>query len=464
MIFNSFNFLAFILVAIISKEIFPKKYNNIFLVIFGTYFYAFWSWFYTGILLGTVIFDWFFGLIIGGAKGEIPKKIALFISLSISVGILGFFKYGHFIGETFQRILGLNDIQKSFLLKDIILPVGISFYTFQSMAYVIDVYRGYKPVKNLICYGSYVIFFPQLVAGPIERASHLLPQLKFVLFSKNREWGVILQLILWGLFKKIVIADNLALFVDSVFQGKNLNLGTWEAIGGAVGFSIQIYGDFSGYTDIARGIAKLFGVDLTINFDSPYKSDSIQDFWRRWHISLSTWIRDYLYIPLGGNRNGSFRNYFNLLLTMMIAGLWHGASWMFVIWGTYHGMILVFERAFTNYSGQNPWSYLPPVLREVVVYGIVCMGWVLFRCRCYTDFLNWYRVLLNLNFHHEQISHIILVAGMGILMWGGGEINNFFKKEVKVYSSISVIWMVVLIVGLILFSSQSNRDFIYFQF
>lgn len=464
MLFNSFDFLAFLIIILIFKEVVPKKLSSLFLCLLGIYFYAYWSWFYATLLLATVLFDWILGLIIGLTKNPLRKKIFLFISLGISLSVLGVFKYGDFVDETFHRLFGFGETSGSRILKELVLPVGISFYTFQSMAYVIDVYRGYKPVLKLIEYASYVTFFPQLVAGPIERASHLLPQLKSVLCTERREWGVISQLILWGLFKKIVIADNLAPFVDRVFHGNNLSFSTWEAVGGAIAFSIQIYGDFSGYTDIARGVAKIFGVDLTLNFDSPYKANSIQDFWRRWHISLSTWIRDYLYIPLGGSRSGSCQNYFNLLFTMMIAGLWHGASWMFVIWGAYHGLWLVLERCFTNHGYQSPWNYLPPIIREGAVYVVVCFGWVLFRCQSFENFYYWTRALLTPSIYPDQSSSILLVVGMGLLMWMGGRINNFFKNGMRSYSLTSAAWIAALILGLCLFSSQNNRDFIYFQF
>jgi D-alanyl-lipoteichoic acid acyltransferase DltB (MBOAT superfamily) len=308
----------------------------------------------------------------------------VWFSLCTNLGILGFFKYFNFFADSFERVIVPFGFQPDFVTLNILLPVGISFYTFQTMAYVIDVYRGKEqPCRNFIDFALYVAYFPQLVAGPIERASNLIPQ-----FQKERnihpeQFHSGVRLIFWGFFKKIFIADGVAPFVNQCF-GHPGDYGSLTLLFGAYLFALQIYCDFSGYTDIARGVSRLFGIELCLNFKQPYLSTNITDFWRRWHISLSSWLRDYLYIPLGGNRKGTRRTYINLMLTMLLGGLWHGAALTFIIWGGLHGLYLAVHKAVTGKTVNSKErdmqrSGISRFLGIVITFNLVCFAWIFFR-------------------------------------------------------------------------------------
>ncbi len=322
------------------------------------------------------------------------SRLALAASIVVNLGILGFFKYFNFFADSFSSLWqGVFGVAPDRLTLDIILPVGISFYTFQSMSYTIDVYRKeLKASERLAEYAVFVSFFPQLVAGPIERASHLLPQFRGPRSLPDGQ-GVrdAVWLIAWGLYKKVVVADNMALLVNGIF-------GPYDELGpdsvaaaiphdglrlliGVYAFAFQIYGDFSGYTDMARGVARLLGFDIMLNFNLPYFATSPSDFWRRWHISLSTWLRDYLYIGLGGNRGTALATYRNLFLTMLLGGLWHGASWTFVIWGAYHGLLLIAFRLFGLRTEQKGTPLAARVPMGILMFHLTCVGWLLFRAQ-----------------------------------------------------------------------------------
>ncbi len=337
-------------------------------------------------------------------SSPVRRRAMLTLSMAANLGLLGVFKYyGFFVGSMYEAIasLGLEGVDPSWLRLEVVLPVGISFYTFQTMSYTIDVYRRQLPATDrLLDFGLFVAFFPQLVAGPIERASHLLPRLMaprrptLEMFSRGS------YLILFGLFKKIAVADGLAASVNSIYNAPpGSGVTSVDVTVATVFFAIQIYCDFSGYTDVARGVAKLMGVDLMINFDQPYFSTNPAEFWHRWHISLSTWLRDYLYIPLGGNRKGPGRTYVNLMLTMLLGGLWHGAAWNYVLWGAYQGGILCIHRKYLQMRGRSrkpasltaAFDVQPGWGRRVAVLGykavmiglffaVTCYGWLLFRC------------------------------------------------------------------------------------
>ena len=322
-------------------------------------------------------------------KIENRRKIFLFFSIAANLTLLGFFKYYNFFIESFidfsNSVFGYNPNVWSL---NIILPVGISFYTFQTMSYTIDVYRKeLEASENFIDFATYVAFFPQLVAGPIERAKHLLPQFKKPrIIAKGQDFKDSLWLIFWGLFKKMVVADNMSQIVNNIFGPYDNGLSTlpdnaWLTIIGILAFAFQIYGDFSGYTDIARGTAKLLGFDIMLNFNLPYFANSPSDFWRRWHISLSSWLRDYLYIPLGGNRKGNFNTYRNLFLTMLLGGLWHGAAWTFVIWGAYHGLILIIYRLGNIDKKIKSFSKTAKLGMVIFMFVLTCIGWLIFRAQ-----------------------------------------------------------------------------------
>ena len=338
------------------------------------FFYGWWDWRFLSLLLLSSLVDFFVGQALAAGKPE-NRRRWLGLSLGVNLGVLGFFKYFDFFSESVAGGLEALGFEASLPLLGVVLPVGISFYTFQSLGYTIDVYRGrLRPTRDLGAFLAYISFFPQLVAGPIERATNLLPQFTSTRpITKDRlEAGV--WLILWGLFKKVVIADNLAYLVDLVY-GDGAAAGPIVLLA-TVAFGFQIYCDFSGYSDIARGVASLLGVQLMVNFNLPYFATSPSDFWRRWHISLSTWFRDYLYIPLGGNRCSAARYRFNLLLTMLLAGLWHGAGWNFLLWGLWHGALLGVIRARTPEDSRwsKGWGWASTM-------ALVFYGWLLFRAQ-----------------------------------------------------------------------------------
>lgn len=344
MLFNSLDFLIFFPIVVLIYLIVPRKLKYVWLLIASYYFYMSWNVKYVGLLLFSTIVTYFSGILIAKAHGNRQKKLVMAVSFLANLSVLGFFKYFDFFLHNLNKVLAVAHVRLIDNPFSFLLPVGISFYTFQALSYTMDVYRGkVAPEKNLLKYALFVSFFPQLVAGPIEKTENLLRQInestrkKIVSFDKFVSG---FALMLWGLFMKMIIADRISIFVDGVFR--NLYMaGTVETTLAAAAFAIQIYGDFAGYSSVAVGAARIMGFELTENFNAPYFADSIGDFWHRWHISLSTWFRDYLYIPLGGNRKGKLRKYCNLLITFSISGLWHGAAWTFIFWGAIHGLYQV---------------------------------------------------------------------------------------------------------------------------
>lgn len=344
MLFNSLDFLIFFPIVVLIYFIIPKKVRYIWLLIASYYFYMCWNAKYALLIGISTLITYLSGIFLWKAEKIWQRKLIVAISFVSNLGILVFYKYFDFILENVNFILnkvGGQIVNNPF---DIILPVGISFYTFQALSYTVDVYRkDVEAEKNPLKYALFVSFFPQLVAGPIERSKNLLDQVKHVdeikVFNYDRIANGLVQM-LWGLFQKMVIADRISIFVDNVYANLHA-VGTMETVFAAVGFSIQIYCDFAAYSTIAIGAARVMGFELMENFDTPYFAASIKEFWRRWHISLSSWFRDYLYIPMGGNRKGKWRKYFNVMVTFLVSGLWHGASWNYVIWGGLHGIYQV---------------------------------------------------------------------------------------------------------------------------
>ncbi len=397
---------------------------------------------------------------------------------------LGIFKYFNFFIDGFDRLARLAGFTGPMLHMHIILPVGISFYTFQSMSYTIDVYRGkMEPVRRFWDYVLFVSFFPPLVAGPIERAAHLIPQLlrprTITLDGTTRG----LYLILLGLFKKMAIADGLAGSVESVF-GKNATSGWADIVVASVLFAFQIYCDFSGYTDIARGVAKLLGIDLIRNFNLPYVSRSPAEFWQRWHISLSSWLRDYLYIPLGGNRGGRLHTYRNLMITMLLGGLWHGAAWNYVLWGAYHGLILCAYRLPGDlglrsrspaapeggrWRPASPLGWVGPACATAFFFALTCYGWLLFRATSLDQVIEFTRTLVAGPFDLKpSIRMIRLPALVGIPMLIGYELAEYAAGSHVFYRRLPIpiraAWYATLIFVVIMGSSNEPSQFIYFQF
>ena len=427
-----------------------------------------------GLLMGSTLLDYLYGFWVASPN---RKKAKLFLWLGIinNLGILGVFKYYNFFATQFQQGFELIGWHVNPVLLNIALPVGISFYTFHGMSYVFDIYRGQqKPVKNFVEYAVFVSFFPLLVAGPIERASHLLPQVQ-----RKREFNYTqavegCRLMLWGLFKKVVIADNLAQIVDPVFSNFDIHSGL-SLIIAAIFFSFQIYCDFSGYSDIARGIAKLFGFELLVNFAFPYFSRSIPEFWKRWHISLSSWFRDYLYIPLGGSRRGNPVTTRNTIIIFLVSAFWHGANWTFLVWGIIHALFFLPSIFFTNdlarnskqtyFDGNSGVPSFIELLKIIATFGIVTIAWVFFRSNNIESAFDYLRHcmtdLTRITIFKSTI-HIIIAgkAIFGILVLLLFELYFFIPKR-----NLSMFVMITLILlTLFLGSFRNSVQFIYFQF
>lgn len=378
MLFNSFDFVLFFLIVLVVSTILPHRPRLYFLLASSYFFYGYWNWKYTGLLLLSTLIDFFAALGIEKALTSSRKKLFLIISLVMNLSLLGIFKYYNFF-------VGSLDpwVQWNLPALKLLLPVGISFYTFQSMSYTIDVYRGELTArKSFVDFALFVSFFPQLVAGPIVRAKDFLYQLDFKPQVTSEQIRSGMHLILRGYIEKVVIADNLAPVVERIYSNPSAHSGAdlWIA---SYCFAFQIFCDFAGYTDIARGCARLLGYEFLENFQRPYVATNIVDFWRRWHISLSTWLRDYLYIPLGGSRKGMKRTYLNLMLTMVLGGLWHGANWTFLLWGVYHGLLLSVTRFIQHFRERTvhtpkKWTAARP-FAMILTFHLVCIGWVLFR-------------------------------------------------------------------------------------
>lgn len=385
MLFNSYAFAIFLPIVFMLYWVIPHKLRWILLLISSYFFYMCWNPKYVVLIFGTTAVSYLAALFIERAKGKKAKKIILIVSIIICMGVLFIFKYYNFVLESFSNFLSLFAIHFSPVTLKLLLPIGISFYTFQTMSYVIDVYRGkVEAEKHFGYYATFISFFPQLVAGPIERTSNLLPQIKSDKKFDYEKSSYGIRLMVWGFLKKLVIADNFAVYVDRVFNNISEYQGGALLIASLL-FTIQIYCDFSGYSDIAIGTAKLLGVDLMTNFKSPYFSASIKEFWQRWHISLSSWFRDYVYIPLGGNRCSTMKHNRNLLITFLVSGMWHGADWTYIVWGGIHGIAQIFENFFLKKKDGKETNKVVWWLRVLTVFLFCNFAWIFFRANSITD-------------------------------------------------------------------------------
>jgi len=421
MIFNSFAFAVFLPVVFVVYWLLPQRtprLQNLFLIGAGCFFYGWWDYRFLSLLFISSFVDYLAGCLMEHQESPLKRKLLVTASLSTNLGILGLFKYYGFFAQNFAELLTKLGVHADLMTLNIILPIGLSFYTFQSMAYTIDVYRRqFKPCRNFIDFFAFVSFFPQLVAGPIQRAHDLLPQFqrcRALNLSEVREGG---EQVLWGLFKKVVIADNLAGPVEQIFH-RHDGLATPTLFCGMLFFAVQIYCDFSGYSDIAIGTARFFGITLTRNFAYPYFSQNLVDFWHRWHISLSTWFRDYVYIPLGGNRVGRMRHYVNLFATFAISGLWHGANWTFIAWGIFHGALYVGYLLWRGKHTPAPDSgaWIPSVRRLLsmgLTFFVVLISWVFFRSQSIGDAFDYlYRFFTCLSGAKDFIDRPVLFYGL----------------------------------------------------
>lgn len=391
MLFNSLNFLIFFPLVITLFYLMPHRFRWLLLLVASCIFYMAFIPVYILILASTIVVDYFAGILIEKEKGK-KRKLYLIISIISTCLILFVFKYFNFFNLNFANIAAFFHWNYPIDMMKIVLPIGLSFHTFQSLSYVVEVYRGkQKAERSFGIYALYVMFFPQLVAGPIERPQNLLHQFREKhYFDYNRVTDGLTQM-LWGFFKKVVIADRLAISVDSIYNNPTAYHGTPLFVA-TVFFAIQIFCDFSGYSDIAIGSAKVMGFDLMKNFNRPYFSKSISEFWKRWHISLSTWFKDYVYIPLGGNRTSKSRHLINLMITFAISGFWHGAKWTFIIWGILHGTFLVsailsenIRRKVVNYLKLDKFQLLHKVIKITITFSLVCFAWVFFRANSLSD-------------------------------------------------------------------------------
>ena len=471
MVFNSLVFFVFFAVVYGLYRVLPHRSQNILLLVSSYVFYGWWDWRFLSLIFLSTLIDYGTGLAIGSARPDQVRrrKMALWISVLSNLGILGFFKYFNFFEENLVLLLQGIGITTPIRHLNIILPVGISFYTFQTMSYTLDIYRRQmEPTRSFLNFATFVSFFPQLVAGPIERASALLPQIETSRKITREGVGDGCWLILWGLFKKCVIADNLAVIVEQSF-GVEMATGA-ESLMALYAFAFQIFCDFSGYSDIARGLAKLMGIELMVNFNNPYFALNPKDFWSRWHISLSSWLRDYLYIPLGGSRKGPRRTYINLGLTMLLGGLWHGAAWTFVAWGAFHGLVLVIYHAWADRfspkgtvdSGRLLW------LRRIGMFHLVCVGWLFFRAESMGQVGGMLRAIFmnfswNLGAANLGTAMMIFCLPLWLVQWLQVKTGNLNAPM-----ELSLIPRVVLVASMVLlflsFGNTGGGAFIYFQF
>ena len=478
MLFNSLQFAVFFVVVTSLFFALPHRFRGALLLAASVYFYMAFVPVYILILIGTILVDYAAGFLIDRSQGR-ARKSWLIVSIVANVGVLAFFKYFNFVNDTLRTLTGFAEWRYPIPALDIVLPIGLSFHTFQSMSYTIEVYRGHQPVeRNLWRFALYVLFYPQLVAGPIERPQNLLQQLhvKQAFDYDRAKFG--LQLMAWGLFKKVVIADRVAPVVNAVYQNPDAYSGSAVLVATYL-FAIQIYGDFSGYSDIAIGAAQVMGFKLMRNFDRPYFSQSINEFWRRWHISLSTWFRDYVYVTLGGNRVSTRRRAFNLLAVFSLSGLWHGANWTYVVWGALNGLYLVFgiltaslRRRLVEHSQLERVPVLQYIIRILITFHLILLAWVFFRAASLADAATILRSIAT--WSGGAVAPLDIAGGRTLILFSVGllvaveclqaryPIRNLLAEQRAL-----VRWptYVTAVVGLLLLGEfTSDQQFIYFQF
>lgn len=482
MLFNSVQFFLFFVSFATLYWALPARARNGLLLAGSYLFYGMWDWRFLSLLALSTVVDYTVGAKLATTQNQRARKILLIGSLVVNLGMLGIFKYLNFFAASFASMLENVGLAPNRPLLNVLLPVGISFYTFQTMSYTIDVYRNrINPVANFIDFATFVAYFPQLVAGPIERAKLLLPQITKRERSISKDTiasGV--GLIVLGLAKKVVLADGVAHIADRAFDSP-AEL-SWIAIcAGVLAFAIQIYGDFAGYTDIARGVSRLLGIELSVNFSQPYLSRSITEFWRRWHISLSNWLRDYLYISLGGNRRGAIRTYVNLMATMLLGGLWHGASWNFVVWGGLHGLYLVVHRLLTDQLlthrllTNRPRRQGAVLDRAVAVrdlpaiattFCLVAGTWIFFRA---PDFATSAQIFRGLAFQSGawMPAELIVVTIAAIAMFAtdySARTGRLHPGLLSQRPALCGALTTAALAAIVLFSGEAPRPFVYFQF
>ena len=492
--FNSVQFLIFFPIVVALYYLIPRKLKCVWLLVASYYFYMCWNIKYALLIAVSTLITYGAGLLLNGTANRRKRKLIVALSLVANLGILVFFKYFGFILTNINHITGLFGMEAVNNPFDFLLPVGISFYTFQALGYTIDVYRGeIAAEKNIVKYALFVSFFPQLVAGPIERSRNLLSQINRVSSKKEFDYKKFVtgfSMMVWGLFEKVVIADRISIFVDGVFSSLQA-VGTVETLLAAFGFAIQIYCDFGGYSAIAIGAANVMGFDLMENFNAPYLSSSISDFWHRWHISLSTWFRDYLYIPLGGNRCSKIRKYFNIMVTFIVSGLWHGAAWTYVLWGMIHGAyqvigdaLMPLRKKVTKALKVDTDTFSYNFGRIIITFILTSLAWVPFRAASMGDVLLYFKDMFtrpNLwilfdegMFAFGLTRQETTILTLAILLMIVVDLLKYFKNEtLGAFLYRQNLWfrwlvLIMLIVACVVFGKYGidfdSSQFIYFRF
>ena len=477
MFFNSLTFAVFLpIVFVLYWFVFnkTKSSQNLLLILASYYFYSCWDWRFLFLLVFSTFLDYYTGIQIEKNKNEKIRKFWFWLSIGINLGLLAVFKYYNFFASSFATLLSDFGLKSSPFLLDVVLPVGISFYTFHGLSYVIDIY--YKRIKaeyNFVDYSLFVSYFPLLVAGPIERATHLLPQVKIKrTFDYEKAKQGAYQFI-WGLVKKVVIADTCATYANAIFDNYT-QMNSWSLVLGAVYFAFQIYGDFSGYSDMALGMSKLFGMDLLRNFNYPYFSRDIAEFWRRWHISLSSWFRDYLYIPLGGSKGSKSKQVRNVFIIFVVSGFWHGANWTYLAWGFINALyflpLLLRNKNRSNMEMvQLQWNFASAkeILHIFYTFALACLAWIFFRAKSITDAVLYIkRIFTEGNFSSQYLTNerynyelLLMIALFVVVEW-----NNRFKEE-PLSGKNSWLKVALAIAAIVALGTYSDyKEFIYFQF
>jgi len=471
MLFNTPEYFIFLAAVLLLYYVLTRRFQNYLLLVASYFFYGLWDYRFLSLIVISTTVDYLVALGMERTSEEAKRRLFLVTSLVVNLGILGFFKYFNFFIGSAERFLSLLGFQAHVPVLYIILPIGISFYTFQTIAYTIEVYRGQmKPVRNFLDFALYVCYFPQLVAGPIERPQNLLPALQSRRIVTTEFFTSGLLLIVIGLFRKVVIADGIGSQVDIIFSSPE-SQSSPQLMVGLYLFTLQVYCDFAGYTDIARGTSRLFGIELMENFNQPYFSASITEFWGRWHISLSTWLRDYLYIPLGGSRKGTFNIYRNYMITMLLGGLWHGAAWTYVVWGGMHGLYLVGQRIISQHIKpqvpSSPWDWnLRRATGVIITFHLVLLTTVFFRSPGVKAALLYLQGI----FAFQQMDTWVNVLPAIIVPWSlmllidipqflTGD-HTFLMRLPKPVPSLAVATMLLLVI----LGVGTRAPFIYFQF
>jgi D-alanyl-lipoteichoic acid acyltransferase DltB (MBOAT superfamily) len=478
MLFDTPVYFVFLTLVVLIYWRLPWRKQNLLLLAVSYFFYGWWDWRFLGLILVSTVVDFHCAKYIAGSENPWRRRSLLALSLVLNLTFLGFFKYFNFFVDSLSGVLHTMGITyvPTLVLK-ILLPPGISFYTFQEIAYVVDVYHRKLPAsRSLVNYALFISLFPHLIAGPIQRPSHLLPQVqKPRVYDPDRFFGG-MMLILTGLFRKCVIADNCGLLANAAFNGNFGHPSLAVLAVGAYAFAWQIYGDFSGYSDIARGSAQLMGFHFMVNFRQPYLACSLQDFWRRWHISLSTWLRDYLYIPLGGNRHGEAKTYRNLMATMLLGGLWHGANWTYVVWGGIHGVGLAVERLFQGVFKRGERPQPAPAqslfsfgawMRRILWFHLVCLAWIFFRASSVARAFHYLGGLGTVGWRPEFLPAFQFLALFSIPLFLLDLLLEYREEEYpfeKTPQMCQLAYAASVLVLVTLFSANEVNAFIYFQF